>query len=490
MVSDGLNSSESSVVTRLLAKLPNTKHLSGRLLILTIVFVMLAEILIYVPSIAKFRRDWLSDRLEDAQLASLAIQTTQTLEIPQMLEDELLRNAGVLQVAQRRDQKRELILSGDDMIMAEAMFDLRKANPFTLIADAISTTFAPSNRVIAVRGAPTYADGELIEIILNERKLRQAMITYSRNILLLSLGISVLTGLLVFVALHRTLVQPMTRLTASMTHFSAKPEDASRIIDPSSDIVEIQAAESHLATMQREVRNSLQQKSRLAALGTAVSKINHDLRNILASAQLLSERLALSDDPNIQKMAPRLVNSIDRAVDLAKQTLQYGKAEEALPQKRSVVLKDVVADVFTEVQTTEKADIDWQTDISDEFVVEADSDQLFRILLNIVRNSVQAIVAEPNTGPNCVKISARDGEEGGLKAQIIDLEDSGPGIPEKAREYLFEAFTGSLRKGGTGLGLAISHELVEAHGGDLKLVKSDSGGTHFRIVLPAKEERA
>ncbi len=472
---------------RLAKVLPNPSRLSGRLLILTIIFVMLAEVLIFVPSISKFRQDWLNDRLDDAQLATLALRTTETREIPQMLEDELLRNAGVLQVATRRDQKRVLVLSGDDMVMADAMFDLRKANAMSLIMDALSTTFAPSGRVIAVRGAPIHSGGELIEIILNERPLRKAMVVYSTNIFYLSLAISILTGLLVFLALHHMLVKPMKKLSENMTAFSAKPQDATRIIKPSSSILEIREAENQLSSMQRDIRASLQQKSRLAALGTAVSKINHDLRNILASAQLLSDRLELSDDPNIRKMAPRFVQSIDRAVDLAKQTLQYGKAEESVPNKQSVELAPLVDEVITEVSTTIKSTIDWSTEIPEDFMVYADNDQLFRTLMNIARNSAQAIAADGSDRKHYVKISAQQNLQDAQAWVYIDVEDSGPGIPEKAREYLFEAFSGSLRKGGTGLGLAISHELMEAHGGDLRLVRSDETGTHFRIALPHED---
>jgi signal transduction histidine kinase len=65
----------------------------------------------------------------------------------------------------------------------------------------------------------------------------------------------------------------------------------------------------------------------------------------------------------------------------------------------------------------------------------------------------------------------------------IDVRDNGPGLPEKARAHLFQAFQGSARQGGTGLGLAVAHELVAAHGGSIRLMETERG-TQFRIEIP------
>src|SRR3546814_13881629 len=75
--------------------------------------------------------------------------------------------------------------------------------------------------------------------------------------------------------------------------------------------------------MQQGLRAALLKKTRLAALGTAVTKVNHDLRNILATASLISDRLAKSGDPAVRSMAPALVNAIDRALHLCAQALQF-----------------------------------------------------------------------------------------------------------------------------------------------------------------------
>src|SRR5262249_26060636 len=139
---------------------------------------------------------------------------------------------------------------------------------------------------------PAPRGGEFVEIVIDESPLREAMLRFSVNILLLSLMISIITAALVYLSLHLLLVRPMRRITANMMAFRSDPENPARVIVASSRQDEVGIAERELAMMQRDLASMLQQKSRLAALGLAVSKINHDLRNLLASAQLFSEGLS------------------------------------------------------------------------------------------------------------------------------------------------------------------------------------------------------
>ncbi len=464
-------------------RVPRT--LSGRLLLLTVSFVMLAEVLIYVPSIANYRVLWLEERLAAAQIASLALEATMGEEVSSELESELLNNAGALQVALRRNEARILMLTKTSVPMAQASFDLRKSSPFSLIRDAFSVLLHGGNRAIMVKGEPKLGGGQLIEIVLDEKPLRDAMLVYSGNILSLSIVISFLTAVLVFISFRTIFVQPMRRLIQNMIGFSERPEDASRIIRPSSTTEEIRLAEQELAELQTEIRNSLNQKAHLAGLGVAVSKINHDLRNILASAQLISDNLVSSDDPKVQRLAPKLLSSIDRAIDLTTKTLKYGRAEEPPPQKVTLDLAALVDDVGVHVGLPEDGHIKWLNRVDPEREVLADSDQLFRILLNLGRNAMQAMEADKGKEEgNAVTISASTVQLDGASAIAVRVEDTGPGIPQKAREHLFEAFSGSVRQGGTGLGLAIARELTVAHGGSIDLIQSNAQGTVFQVTFP------
>jgi signal transduction histidine kinase len=274
------------------------------------------------------------------------------------------------------------------------------------------------------------------------------------------------------------LVRPMMRLTRNSLGFSQHPEDASRIIVPSQRNDEIGMAERGLAHMQGELAHTLQQKNRLAALGLAVSKISHDLRNMLANAQLISDRLGSLPDPTVQRFAPKLIASLDRAISLCETTLRFGRAEEAPPRRESTPLRALVADVGEGLGLPREDGIAWSVEVDDALHVDADRGQLYRVLSNLCRNALQAI-EQQETGKGHIRVlAARSGSR-----VTIDVQDDGPGVPEKARVHLFQAFQGSARKGGTGLGLAVAHELVAAHGGSICLVEAGQG-TRFRIEIP------
>ncbi|NND49682.1 MAG: HAMP domain-containing histidine kinase, partial [Rhizobiales bacterium] len=290
--------------------------LSAKLLFLTILFVMIAEVLIYVPSIANFRETWLKERVAAAQIASLALEAAPDLVVSADLAGELLTNAGVLAVVLERDSARKLILQSAMPPQIDDRYDLRQIMALRSLYDTFQTLAAPPGRVISVVDTAQHGAGERIEIILEETPLKAAMFRFSVNVLSLSLSIAVITAILVYLTLNWLMVRPIGRLTRSMMHFCEKPEDASRVIAPSSRQDEIGRAEAELATMQHQLRAMLQQKAHLAALGLAVSKINHDLRNMLAHAQLMSDRLRSVRDPAVQRLVPKLVGALDRAIEL------------------------------------------------------------------------------------------------------------------------------------------------------------------------------
>ncbi|MCX7558734.1 HAMP domain-containing sensor histidine kinase [Sulfitobacter sp. F26204] len=451
--------------------------LSGRLLILTTVFVMIAEILIFVPSIARFREDYMLNRLERAQIASLALLADDMLD--PALEDELLKNAGVFNVVLRRNEVRQLMLSSDMPQMISETFDLRDATALTLIRDAMRRMITREPQVIRVIGAPVRDAGSLIEITMETSPMRTAMIDYGMRILLLSAVISVITAVLLFVALRALLLKPIKRVVGHMQRYALAPEDARRIIEPSASITELREAEVALMTLQTDLTQALKQKERLAQLGSAVSKISHDLRNIMTSAQLFTDRIEMSEDPTVKRMAPKLVGSITRAVHLCESTLAFGKAEEPGPTLTMVALAGLLEDaVEGEKLASGEHAISYGVDIPAGMMVRADPEQLYRVISNLVRNARQALMGTKQGGE--IAVLAQESET----AWVIEVSDTGPGLPAKAKEHLFAPFQGGARKGGSGLGLAIAAELVKGHGGQLALAKTDAQGTMFRITLP------
>lgn len=451
--------------------------LSGRFLALTIIFVMLAEILIFVPSVARFREDYLLDRLERAQIASLALLADDMID--ETLEAELLENAGVFNVVLRRDEMRQLMLSSPIPSPITATFDLRNPPAYQLIGDALARLVRPQDEIIRVIGSPTREAGLLIEVTMRAAPLRMAMLDYGVRILVLSAVISVVTAGLLFLAVRRLLVMPIKGVVLHMKSYAEAPEDPRRIIAPKASVTELREAEDALQSMQTELTSLLRQKERLAQLGAAVAKVSHDLRNILTTAQLFADRMEMSEDPMVKRAAPKLVNSISRAVNLCESTLAFGRAEEPPPALTRVPLNSVVDEVLDSERIVEcEVDVVYQADIPPGMVVRCDPEQLYRVLGNLVRNARQAIAASRE--PGTVEIVGREDDA----SWIVEVSDTGPGLPKKAREHLFTPFQGGIRKGGTGLGLAISAELIRGHGGVLELTRSDAEGTLFTIRLP------
>lgn len=451
--------------------------LSGRFLVLTVIFVMIAEVLILVPSIARFRADYLLLRLEKAQIASLA-QLAGDGEVSDSLQAELLANAGVFNVVLRRDEVRQLILSSPIPSPVAETYDLRLAGPWDLIRDAVAQMLNTENQVIRVIGNPVQQAGLLIEVTLESGPLRHAMIDYGFRILILSALLSGVTATLLFIAAQRLIVVPIARVVRSMTAYAEAPEDARRVIEPVASVAELRDAEEALADMQRQLAAALRQKERLAQLGGSVAKISHDLRNILTTAQLFTDRIGRSEDPAVARVAPKLVGSITRAVSLCEATLAFGKAEEPPPRLTRVALRPLAEDVIAGEGLDEGGTVSGLIDVAPGLMLRADPEQLYRVLSNLTRNARQAIEALGTGGT--IEISG--GEDEG--EWWIRVGDTGPGLPPKAREHLFTAFQGGIRRGGTGLGLAISAELVRGHGGRLDLLRSDETGTEFVIRLP------
>ncbi|WP_377511208.1 sensor histidine kinase [Octadecabacter sp. R77987] len=451
--------------------------LSGRFLILTTIFVMLAEVLIFVPSVARFREDYFLLRLERAQIASLALLANDMIDME--LEEELLTNAGVFNVVLRRDEVRQLVLSSPIPAPIYDTFDMRDPGAFTLIGDAMMRLWDTEDRIIRVIGNPVQDGGLLIEVTIETAPLRAAMIEYGINILLLSAIISIFTAILLFGAVQIFLVKPIKGVVNHMQSYAAAPEDAHQIITPSAGVTELREAEEALLSLQTQLTGALKQKERLAQLGGAVSKISHDLRNILTSAQLFTDRIEGSDDPLVKRMAPKLVGSITRAVNLCESTLAFGRAEEPPPALARVGLAGIVADVIdSERLAAGDFDLSFSEDIPAGMTVRADGEQLYRVISNLVRNARQAIIATGNPGEICIRADEDDTN------WWVFLTDTGPGLPKKAQDHIFKPFQGGATKGGSGLGLAIAADLIRGHGGRLELRRTDETGTEFAIGLP------
>lgn len=453
--------------------------LSTRLLVLTVLFVVGAEILVFFPSVSRFRVTYLENHISSAHLASLALQATGDNLISKGLEKQMLETADVLAVTVKRADTRMIMFQGDRPPAVTDRIDLRGTSYGRLLVDAVKTMLFPRDgNAYVIAPLPGGKKGEILEIILMQRPLWQAMVAYAGRVFGLTIVISLFTALLVYGTLNGLLVRPMREITESMVNFRQRPEDASRIIAPSGRQDEIGIARYELAAMQNEIRSALQHKTRLANLGASVSRINHDLRNSLASAQLVSDRLAGSQDPAVRNLVPRLVRALDRAISLCRNSLKYGRVSEPPPRRLCFELMPLLDDIRTTIGIDGDTPVGWQCRVAPDFEIDADPEQLYRIIFNLCRNAVQALAGQDGGGALEITARRRDG------MVTIDIADNGPGLPRAARDHLFEPFAGSARAGGTGLGLAIARELAGAHGGDVAVLHTGPEGTCFRISIP------
>lgn len=449
-------------------------------LIATIIPVILAvEVFVYLPTLANFRASWLDDRLRVGVVAARVLDAVpDVMALPRELTDRLLTSAGANAIVYRREGQSQLIelanpVTPDVVVTA----DMRQRDFPTLLLGALDTLFAGPGRTLRIVG-----EGDLntsqVELLMPERPLRADMWQYSRNIALISLIIAALTAVTLYVLVSRLFIHPVLRLADHMLAFRQEPENASLIISPTPRRDEIGVVERELAAMESDLFSMLRQRRHLADLGLAVAKINHDLRNTLTSAQLLSDQVATLDDPKVQRLAPRLVTTLDRAIGFAQSVLDYGRQSSAPPVMTPVPVKVLVDDAAFDARLVGHPTIAFHNTVPDDVLLSLDGGQMARVLLNLLKNAREALEGAA-AAEAAVTVSLQQGTD----SIVLSVEDNGPGLPPRAREHLFVAFEGSARAGGTGLGLAIAREIVEAHGGKLLFIDQPSG-TRFDISLP------
>jgi len=451
-------------------RLPAGSGLSIRLLLLTIAFVMLCEVFIFAPSIARYRLVYLEQKLAAAHLAGLALDATPDRMVTDQLTVTLLRHVGAHAVSLYGEGKLTHNLMAPSMPQVDREIDLREEGFASLIVESFETLVQRGNRILRVIGQSPQDENVLAVVLLDERPMANEMRAYSQRILALSIVIALATASLLYLSLQVLLVRPMRRLTQRMVGF--RPEASVPETAPSARADELGLAERALAAMQEDLRRAFRQQARLAALGSGVSKLGHDLRNILASVQMLSDRLADSTDPEVQRTTPRLERAVNRAVNLTQSTLDFASERPAL-RPAPVPLAELLHEIAQDIAVVGEDGCELAALVPEALTVRADRDQLYRVLGNLVRNARLA-------GARRIEVHGGETPEG----VAIAVKDDGPGIPAPLLPRLFQPFN-TGRAGGTGLGLAIARDLVEAHGGTIRLAESGEHGTIFRIDLPA-----
>ena len=451
--------------------------LSWRILGLVVVAVMTAEILIFLPSIARFRVVYLEQLIESGTLAALALDATPDNMVTEQVKRSLLDNARVDAVVLVEPNKPKRALMNIEPRPSMPGYNLKEQGFFSLIWDALAAMAHDGQRYIRVGGESMRLPKAMVWIVADEWPMRIAMYGYAGRILALSILIALFTAALLYLGLRWLVILPLQDLSSAMTAFRHAPEEAGAERAPTRRNDEIGVVDREFQNLQRELRASLRQKSRLAEVGAATNKINHDLRNMLSTARLLSDRLARSDDERTRALAPTILGTIDRAARLASDAIQYVR-DQPTPRFADVDLADLVDEVGIALQeqgeeSTPNVVRQWVNAVGEHQHIRADRDLLYRVFVNLGRNAFEA-------GAHTVTIRHQTNAD----YTIVDVADDGPGVPQAITAQIFRPFATGGRAGGAGLGLAIARDLVRAHGGDIALMETSASGTTFRFTVP------
>ena len=450
-------------------------RLSGKLLILTILFVLLAEAVIFFPSAASFRQDWLRERAESAGHITLALNGVPDTYNRMMLSETFMKDTDISVVTTEIEGESQLVLGTPPDTTEFQIIDLRGDTPYRFDLKNTLAAFSQKTGYFRVLANPPADSFDTLEYLVPRAALQKAMERYCHNILQLSILIALITGLLIYSVLSYVIIRPIRRLSDEIAEFRedpAAPLKANRTGGRKDEIGDLSRS---FTDMQEGVQSSFEQRRRLADLGLAVSKINHDLRNVLTSAQLVSDRLAMDKDERVAKMGERLVRAVDRGVRIAEGVLDYSQDKDEVLNLEKCNLAMVASEAAIDTLKP-YPQIAFENQVDKTLFVMADADHTYRIFQNIVRNAAQALAKQDDAK---ITILSFDREEN----IIACVKDNGPGLAKKARENLFTPFKGSTGVGRTGLGLTISKELAQAQGGDLELVRSDETGTVFEVSL-------
>lgn len=446
---------------------------------------MAAEVLIFIPSAAVFRQNWLAERAEAAGLITLAIEGVPDYVGGEMLSKQFMDDTGATMVAQKREGRSQLVLGMPPLHDTIYTADLQHPKRLPAFSETFRDFFTGNSGYLRILSKPTVKGVQTLEVLVPRSELQMALRDYCHRVLLWSFAISVLTGLMVYLALSMMIVRPIQSLASGLAAFRADPRKRAGHMPLSQRGDEIGQLQREFTDMKSGVRAALQQQERLATLGMAMAKINHDLRNVLTSAQLISDRLAADPDKRINTMGQRLVKAVERGVKLCEATLSFSKSAEERPEPRIFAISGIADDARQDA-VHDHGDIQFKNALPASLNVYADPDQIYRLLHNLFRNAAQAMAGQSlETDSPQISVSHKINDE----RVEISIADTGPGLPKSVQDNLFKAFTSAASIGGTGLGLTIARELARANGGNLVLKSTAANGTVFALSLPSEKPK-
>lgn len=464
-------------------KIPFFSRMRTRLLLLMVMSVLITQVLAFIPAIGIMQNRWLENQIKSAITLSYIVLDDKKFVLDNDLQNSILSATDSLVLSLTRNDGSVVTIqkNGQD-IHVDRMIDLKKYNETAAAIDALAKLFVNKSSVIRLQ-TPIADSHQIFSMTFDDLRLRKAIFSFALQFFMISLIIAIVVTTIIYLIVYELLVRPSRNLYIQMLNFVAEPDNPNRIIIPGSRRDEMGMAQQRIAAIESELQKNHARQKHLANLGLAVSKINHDMRNILSSAQLISDHLAEVNDPLSKRLTPKLIHTIDRAIGYTQSVMAYGRTQEQKPHLQLLSLHVMLNDIKDNLAVFGQEFVHIDNDVSENFEILADEEQLTRVLTNLLRNAVQAMTIPgelEKDQPRNITITASYEKN----AAIIDVIDTGPGLPAKAKEHLFAPFYGSASFEGTGLGLAICFELIRGHGGGIELVEGGSHGAHFRICMP------
>lgn len=462
-------------------QIPFHRRMRVRLILLITLSVFITEIMVFMPSIASMQQSWLEDHHQSTKAISMILASSPEITLSPSLQKNVLTATDALAISIVKNNQKYNFATSPDLTKVNETINLPDYSETKALLDSLSTLYFGGNNILLLRG-PIEGTDITLEVTVADAKLREAMIDFSWHFIVISLTIAIVAATTIYLIVHELLVRPLQNIYTNMLDFVMEPHNPSKILVPEARRDELGITQKRISVIESELQKSYAHQKHLANLGLAVSKINHDMRNILASAQLMSDHLADAKDPMVKKIAPKLIRAIDRAVTYSQTVITYGRTQEEAPKRKTLLLHDLVEDVFESLTLPGSDQVEFIDSVPFDMTIDADEEQLHRVITNLCRNAVQAML-EREDGENFPKKLTISGHRIDNVA-VIDVVDTGPGLPAKAKEHLFSPFQGSTRRNGSGLGLTICEELIHALGGTITLIEDEHEGAHFEIRVP------
>jgi signal transduction histidine kinase len=452
--------------------------LSGRVLWLTVAVILAIELIVLLPGLGQLRANWMRERVTHAQLLLYSVMD-QGVPDDAQLRENMLAFAGASSITLNVPGQPPLQLQSAHVLSQPAwVVQLDNESIGHSTWRALCRIAGADAPVMEIHAASPLAPGAEVVVKADATPLTDELRSDAAHVFTLTVIVALVTGLLVFAVLDRLLVRPMRVITTSIINFREDPEQ-----DETSDLAwlaarpedDISTAARELKIMQEDMRAALWRNARLAAVGTSVAKISHDLRNILSTALLVADRLQSIDDPTVQRATRTLIPAVERAAQLVTRTVDFAREGPPPITRSAVELNDLTEEAISVVRPLDPA-VRFVNEVPEELVLPLDRAQIYRVLVNLMKNAAEA-------GAKSIRLTT---ERDGAMTQLR-VTDDGPGLPLRVQDNLFKPFTSSGRYGGTGLGLAIARDLIRAHGGDLILEETGPRGTVFCMDLSASD---